>query len=140
MKLKKSGFTLIELLAVITIVGILMMVAIPSVSKVIEKSRRDKFLDDAKSYANAVRNLWTADDLTCDGVKTSALVDGDYYILINTNSNAVNKLPTLLESGGKSSWGNKDLNGYVRVNVTTIPAQDKDGDGKVNFQEFLALW
>ena len=54
--LKSAGFTLIELLAVITIMGILMMVAIPSVSRTIENSRRDAFADLAKQYINTVRN------------------------------------------------------------------------------------
>ena len=75
----KRGFTLIELLAVITIIGILMMLAIPVVSRVVENSRRDIFVDSAKAYANVVRNLWTSDELTCDGVSSSAVVDGDYY-------------------------------------------------------------
>ena len=125
----KRGFTLIELLAVITIMGILMLVAIPTVSRVIENSRRDIFVDSAKSYANTVRNMWTADEFTCNGVKASAVPDGDYYVLINTNNYASEKLPKLLESGGKSPWGNQDVNGYVRINVSTKPGQDRDGDG-----------
>ena len=46
-KMNSKGFTLIELLAVITIMGILMMVAIPSVSRTIEYSRRDTFANIA---------------------------------------------------------------------------------------------
>ena len=46
-KINSKGFTLIELLAVITIMGILMMVAIPAVSRTIENSRRDSFADIA---------------------------------------------------------------------------------------------
>ena len=63
-KLKK-GFTLIELLAVITLIGILMLLAIPSVSSIIEKFRTDTFVTNAKSYANAAKKLWTSDGLYC---------------------------------------------------------------------------
>ena len=141
----KRGFTLIELLAVITIIGILMMLAIPVVSRVVENSRRDIFVDSAKAYANVVRNLWTADELTCDGVSSSAVVDGDYYVLINTDTNASGYLPRLLESGSKSPWGNQNVNGYVRINVSTKPAEDRDGDGvfeiepKRVFKYYVAL-
>ena len=141
----KRGFTLIELLAVITIIGILMFLAIPVVSRVVENSRRDIFVDSAKAYANVVRNLWTADELTCDGVSSSAVVDGDYYVLINTDTNASGYLPKLLESGGKSPWGNQNVNGYVRINVSTKPAEDRDGDGvfeiepKRVFKYYVAL-
>ena len=121
-KINSKGFTLIELLAVIVIMGILMMVAIPSVSRVIENSRKDTFVDIAKSYANAARTLWTADGLTCSSsagnVVSSAVDAGDYYILINTKDNARKNLPVLVDQGGKSSWGNRDISGYVRVNVS----------------------
>ena len=118
-KINSKGFTLVELLAVIVIMGILMMVAIPSVTRTIENSRKDTFVDIAKSYANAAKTLWTADGLTCGGTVSSAVDDGDYYILINTKDGARENLPVLVEQGGKSSWGNRDVNGYVRVNIST---------------------
>ena len=129
MKKNNKGFTLVELLAVIVIMGILMMVAIPSVTRTIENSRKDTFVDIAKSYGNAVRTLWTSDNLICNGVVSSAVDDGDYYILINSKSGAKESLPTLVDQGGKSSWGNRDVNGYVRVNVSTTPGEDANSDG-----------
>ena len=133
----KKGFTLIELLAVIVIMGILMMVAIPAVSRVIENSRKDAFVDIAKSYANAVITAWTSENLTCEGIVSSAVDDGDYYILINTKEVASSALPVLLEQGGKSSWGNRDVNGYVRVHVETVT--DSNGDSKRTTKFYVGL-
>lgn len=122
-KINSKGFTLVELLAVIVIMGILMMVAIPSVSRTIENSRKDTFVDIAKSYANAVKTLWTADGLSCSipnedtSVVSSAVDDGNYYVQIDT-ANA-NNYPVLVDQGGKSSWGNRNVKGYVRVNIST---------------------
>ena len=115
-------------MAVIVIMGILIMVAIPSISRVIENSRKDTFVDIAKSSANAAKTLWTADTLTCEGTVASAVDDGDYYILINTTESARTVLPVLVDQGGKSSWGNRDVNGYVRVHVETVT--DNNGEPK----------
>ncbi len=120
-KVNEKGFTLIELLAVIVIMGILMIVAIPAISKTIENSRRGTFLDTAKEYASSVRNLWYSDGLTCGGKLSSAVEPGYYYVSIDSSNT------TLLESGGKSAWGNADVKGYVLVHV-----QDTAVSGTVN--------
>ncbi|MBO5138238.1 MAG: type II secretion system protein [Bacilli bacterium] len=58
-----KGFTLIELLAVIIILGVLMMTAIPAVTKYIENSRKDTFWQTAKSYIDAARTPLLNDEL-----------------------------------------------------------------------------
>ncbi len=54
---KKNGFTLIELLAVIIILGILMIIAIPSVTKYINDSRKNAYVNTAKEIISGARNL-----------------------------------------------------------------------------------
>lgn len=122
-RVNSKGFTLIELLAVIVIMGILMMVAIPQISRVIENSRKDTFVDTAKAYANTATTLWTADSFSCGGTVSSAVDDGDYFIQIDTSSDSV---PVLLDTGGKSSWGNRDMKGWVRINVSTVGDAGKE--------------
>ena len=54
---RKNAFTLIELLAVIIILGILMIIAIPSVTTYISNSRKSAYIDTAKEIINGARNF-----------------------------------------------------------------------------------
>lgn len=140
--MNSKGFTLIELLAVITIMGILMMVAIPSVSRTIENSRRDTFADVAKSYINTIRNSVLADEIECavpgtaNNAKTSvgATPDGVYYYQIDTGDTGTTDL---MESGGKSSWSNSDVGGYVVWTKKTGATSNGDTKTRTTYAALL---
>ena len=74
MKNKVNGFTLIELLAVIIILGILMIIMIPSVTTYISDSRKTAYIDTAKQISTGARNLVNSGKLEVFDV------DSTYYI------------------------------------------------------------
>ena len=45
---KKKGFTLVELLATITILGIIMLIAVPNVINIINNNKKTTYIEDAK--------------------------------------------------------------------------------------------
>jgi len=57
---KSSGFTLIELLAVIIILGVLLLIAVPMVSKYIENSRKATYIINASRYIEGAKNMVNA--------------------------------------------------------------------------------
>jgi len=87
---RKNGFTLIELLAVIIILGILMIIAIPSVTQYINNSRKSAYVDTAKEIISGTRNLVNKGDL--EMFDTNAT----YYIPIEAIGT---------ENGQKSPYG-----------------------------------
>lgn len=77
-KLNNYGFTLIELLAVITIMGILMIVGIPAISSIIFNSRKDVAETSVRRYANEVNK-----EIKDYEIATSEVNDGTYSIMKN---------------------------------------------------------
>jgi len=135
-KINSKGFTLIELLAVITIMGILMLVAIPAVSRTIENSRRDTFMDTAKAYMNAVKNAVAADEIKCgsgDAEKAISAKETGMYFYSFTTADGNNTSADLMEQGGKSSWGDSDVAGQVYIYKTV------DAGGRTKYRYGVLL-
>lgn len=57
----KKGFTLIELLAVIVILGVLLGIAIPQVTKYINNSKKESFVSFGDLFIESVRNDATSE-------------------------------------------------------------------------------
>lgn len=73
----RRGFTLIELLAVIVILAILVMVAIPAVTKYLNTARAGTYVDNAKSAIDAVRT-----DVIANGVEKTTFTVTDINALL----------------------------------------------------------
>ena len=90
MKKNKKGFTLIELLAVIVILGLLMAIAIPSVTRYITQSRKKTAVSTMGNYMSAM---------------VSEVNDLEYTF---TTTNTIYAVPIeciSVERGGKSPFG-----------------------------------
>ena len=57
-----------------------------------------------------------ANELKCNGTDVAATPNGTYYFQIQTGGTGsiAQQTSDLMESGGKSSWGNADVTGYVK--------------------------
>ena len=72
----KKGFTLIELLAVIIILGILMIIAIPAVTEYISSSRKNAYVTTASRYIDGVRNKVNAAEIPVYDKETTYYIPG----------------------------------------------------------------
>ena len=89
--MKKNGFTLIELLAVIVILAIVLLIAVPAIGNVIEKSKKDTFESSAKGLIDAAKYFHSKNILSLetdpyvfsfnDGKKGEAVINEQTYKL-----------------------------------------------------------
>ena len=105
MKKNKKGFTLVELLAVIVILGVLLMIAVPAIQNVIANSQRKSFESAAKLAIENVETLASAE-------KVSGNISPCYVLIAQAEVGSKTYPGIELERG---SFG-KNAAGFIYVN------------------------
>ncbi|GLH64777.1 prepilin-type N-terminal cleavage/methylation domain-containing protein [Parageobacillus sp. G301] len=111
----ERGLTLIELLAVIVILGIIVAIAIPAIGAIIDNSKKDAHIANAKQMASAARLALSSGAF--DTTKTSFTMQELY------EAGYLEKIP--------KSPGNKTTAYDTSESIVTIDKQKltNDGDG-----------
>lgn len=96
-----SGFTLIETIAVIIILGIVLTIAVPTITNVVKKTNEKRMIEDAELFISIVKEKVESDTTGTTETK---------YLLNEINSSTIKESPF----GGKYDSGAS----YVKVNVS----------------------
>lgn len=78
LKENEKGLTLIELLVVIVILGIIAAIAVIAIGGIIDNSKKDAHISNAKQMANAAKLYMAAEDKAEGTVTMDELIKGNY--------------------------------------------------------------
>jgi prepilin-type N-terminal cleavage/methylation domain-containing protein len=120
--MKKNGFTLVELLAVIVILAIILAIAIPGISGLINSSTRNAFEIDAKmllkeiDYKQLENSSFDPSDINETNISTSLNISSSNYQTVSVSS--LKGQPYVIIQG-KNKWAGLVAYGiYSDMNVT----------------------
>ena len=119
--MNKKGFTLIELLAVILILGIIALIAIPAVTNVIEDSKKGAAKASALHYIKAINDNNALAKLQPD--KYTMIASGDVEEIEVNIKGDMPELGEITIENGKVTEGTFCMNGYeitIQGNTVTV--------------------
>lgn len=130
--MNKKGFTLIELLAVIIILGILMIIAIPSVTSYISNSRKSAYVDTAKEIVAGTRNVVNEGKLEMYSTDTTYYIPSSYIKTENASKSPYGEFVYAYTAiiydgkGYKYYWISVDDTGQGVKGITPIDKLNED--------------
>lgn len=61
-----KGFTLVETIAVIIILGVVLSIAVPSITNVVKSTNKNRMISDAKTFASKAKEMYESDTIGID--------------------------------------------------------------------------
>ena len=119
MKNNNKGFTLIELLATLTILGIMMVIAIPNVQKFIDRSKEDNLDANTKMLYMAAKSYYQTNP------QELPKQNGASYIITSGELKYKNFLKDYLKNGNKQTCT------YFKYDSENRPVFDSTKDSHV---------
>ena len=83
--MKKNGFTFVELLAMLVVLGIIMVVAIPNITGMLKNQKINVFKNDAKSMVETAKIKISKDNLIVKPVEGDCIVFALNYLNVGDN-------------------------------------------------------
>lgn len=149
--MNKKGFTLIEIIAVVVILGVIMFIAVPSVSTYILGSRKDTYISDANRFVSGAKTVVETKEivvnkkdityyipkecLAVDKAENSPYGKWDkVYVIVTYDNNKYNYYFTSIDSekmGMKLTYSEDfSADKVTKIdNVTTMISIGKNADG-----------
>lgn len=119
---RQKGFTLIELLAVIVILAIILLIAIPAVGTLMENSQKDAHIANAQQLENAAKLYFTDKRINNGTVTADELIEQGYLDDLEDPSG---------ENYSKAEVQVKTENGKKTYTVTLQPYLTTDDASKL---------
>lgn len=67
-----KGFTLVETIAVIIILGVVLSIAVPSITNVVKSTNKNRMIADAETFASKAKEMYESDTIGID-IKSKSL-------------------------------------------------------------------
>lgn len=107
---KKNGFTLIEVIAVVIIIGVAMLIAVPSVMEYIKGSDNEAYASNAMAYIETARAEYSMEEY-------GDLLDSDEVMIVPIKNVTLEK-----SDGGESPYGLYD---YDKCYIVIVPERNE---------------
>jgi len=119
--MNRKAFTLVELLGVIVILSVIMLIAIPNVTSVLEKTKRDNYIADAKRFVSLVEYELRSGDLNKPTSSQLLKISLNYLKTPDVNKDPDNNVYDKQNSYVVVAR----INGYLEYYVNLVSVDDK---------------